>query len=206
MPAPSQAVYRGPRTGQHARHFESAQPKRGVTVRAVVGAFGRLLMIAALVVGGWFGYRWASTFLGSGFPSEIAGVPKSLAGGDQLKATIATWRSDVNVQARSQIYSSAVQNNDDAFAIVKVTAPPDGVTGVELLRRLASEGSATKFPASRIQDEPVNGIDYSCATGFDQTTECFWRDVDGGIVFVLGGPSRDFGTTLTLTAAAHDAL
>jgi hypothetical protein len=204
-PAPSQTVYRGPRTGQPARRFESAQPKRAVTVRAVLGAIGRLLTIAVLVVGGVFGYRWASTFLGSGFPSQIAGVPKSLAGGDQLKATIGTWRSEVSVEARSQIYSSSVNNNQDAFAVLKVTSP-NGITPVELLRRLASEGSPIKLPVSRIHDEQVNAVDYTCATGVDQATDCLWHGVNGEVVIVMGGPSRDYGTTLTLTAAAHDSL
>jgi uncharacterized protein YuzB (UPF0349 family) len=167
---------------------------------------GRLVLVGVLVVGGWFGYRWTSTFLGSGFPSEVGGVPKSLAGGDQLKATIATWRSDVNVQARSQIYSSAVMNNQDAFAIVMVTASPDGVTPVEMLRRLASEGSTSRLPASQVHDERVNAIDYTCATGFDQATECLWRGVDGEVVIVMGGQSRDYHTALTLTEDAHLAL
>jgi hypothetical protein len=167
---------------------------------------GRLVLVGVLVVGGWFGYRWTSTFLGSGFPSEIGGVPKSLAGGDQLKATIATWRSDVSVQARSQIYSSAVMNNQDAFAIVMVTASPDGITPTEMLRRLASEGSTTRLPASQVHDERVTTVDYTCATGFDQATDCLWRGVDGEVVIVMGGPSRDYPTTLTLTEAAHVAL
>jgi hypothetical protein len=204
-PVASQTVYRGPRTGQHARRFESAQPKRKVTVQAILGALGRLLVIAVLVVGGVFGYRWVSAFLGSGFPSQIAGVPKSLAGGDQLKATIATWRSEVNVEARSQIYSSAVNNNQDAFAVLKVTSS-NGVTPVELLRRLASEGSPTKLPASRIHDEQLNAVGYTCVTGVDQATECLWRDVDGEVVIVMGGPTRDYSTTLTLTAAVRDSL
>jgi hypothetical protein len=164
-----------------------------------------VLTIAILVVGGVFGYRWASAFLGSDFPSQIAGVPKSLAGGDQLKATIATWRSEVSVEARSQIYSSAVNNNQDAFAVLKVTKS-NGLTPVELLRRLGSEGSPTKLPASRIHDEQVNAVDYTCVTGVDQATECLWRGVDGEVVIVMGGPSRDYGTTLSVTAAAHDAL
>jgi hypothetical protein len=176
-----------------------------VTIRAILGAVGRLLLIAVLVVGGVFGYRWASAFLGSGFPSQIAGVPKSLAGGDQLKATIGTWRSEVNVEARSQIYSSAVNNNQDAFAVLKV-ASSNGVTPVELLRRLADGGSTIKLPASRIHDERVNAVDYTCATGVDQATACFWRGIDGEVVIVMGGPSRDYGTTLTLTAVTHDSL
>jgi hypothetical protein len=205
-PAPAQAVYRGPRTSQHARRFESAQPKRGITVQRIVGTVGRLLTIGVLVAGGFFGYRWANTFLGSGFPSEIGGIPKTLAGGEQLKATIATWRSEVNVQARSQIYSSAIQNNQDAFAVLRVTAPADGPTPVELLRRLASQGSTIKIPASRVHDEQVEGVNYACVTGVDQATECLWHGVGGEVVIVMGGPSRDYGATLTLTVTTHDAL
>jgi hypothetical protein len=175
-------------------------------VKGALRSLARLVMIGALAVGAWFGYQWAATFLGSGFPTEIAGVPRSLAGGDQLKATIATWRSDVNVKARSQIYSSAISNNQDAFAVVKATPPAGGASPTELLRRLASEGSTIKLPLSRIQEEQVSGIDYTCVTGFDQATDCMWRDASGEVVIVMGGPTRDYGTTLTLTASAHDAL
>jgi len=206
-PLPPAQVYRGPRTGQHPRRFESAQPKRGgVTARGLLRGLIRIVTIALLLVGGWFGYRWAGTFLGSSFPADIGGIPKSLAGGDDLKATIATWRSETKVPARSQIYSSAVQNNQDAFAVVRVTSVPSGVTAVGLLRQLAGQGSPVKLPASRVHDEQVNGVPYTCATGYDQTTDCLWRASDGGIVLVLGGPSRDYQTALTLTVAAHDAL
>jgi len=207
LPPPVEQVYRGPRTGQHARRFESAQPaRRGVTARGILRSITRLLMVAALVAGGWFGYRWASQFLGSGFPSDIAGVPKSLAGGDVLKATIATWRSDTSVPARSQVYSSAVQNNLDAFAVVKVTSVPAGKTPVGLLKQLAGQGSTVKLSSSRVHQEQSDGVAYTCAIGFDQTTDCVWRTDDGGLVFVLAGASRDYTAAVTLAIAAHDAL
>jgi hypothetical protein len=165
-----------------------------------------VVTLAVLVAGAWFGYRLASQFLGSGFPSDIAGIPKSLAGGDTLRATIATWRSETHVPARSQIYSSAVQNNQDAFAVVRVTSVPTGATPVGLLKRLADQGSTLRLPSSRVHEVASDGVAYTCATGFDQTTDCVWKVDGGGLVFVLAGSSRDYASAIALAVAAHDAL
>ncbi|MBI3649091.1 MAG: hypothetical protein HY240_10135 [Actinobacteria bacterium] len=203
-----QETYRGPRIGQYATSFEIASSSRNASLaRRVVSAAFRLAFVGLLVAGGWFGYRLVNDFLKPDFPGTIDGIPKTLdSGAGGLLGPVGRWASSLHLKTRSQVYGSAVQDNQDAFVVTKVTGWSGRFSPDKLLADLVNSGSQLKVPANQVKHERIGTTDYSCLTGKDMATRCLWSSAVGEVVIMVSGPSRSYDQVAELTAAAHDAM